>query len=280
MDDKMVEDDRCWDGNWLADGCIGMFIRLSEENFCEEELELYLEEQKEKGERLSTSNHRFKDAFVFLPTEGDELGWTRLKDQILKPRKLHVANGVIRMFLHGGCPPRIRIQKLEPEEMEELLDQKKLGNQAFSNHEYEKAIQHYEEALLYSNDLYVAPIDQVDEIVNILSNQAECYLRLKNYKDAGKAATDALMFNSNHVKSRLRRAKAEIAITHVSYLAQAEVDLQNILTDHCSKGGVKQVKEYLTKVEGLLDTERKKFEKQKPDSDWDTYLRVLKSTCW
>ena len=274
-DRKMAQDDGCWDGMWLADGLYGMMISLDSNDFCDDETEEFLDDQKEFG--LQTQE---QDEFLTFPLYGDEEAWAQLQTKVLDPRNLHIADGVIRRLCENNCPPRIRIRKLESEDMEELMKHKKLGNEAFSKKEYEKAIECYDEALLTISNLFVAPKEQVNEVVNVLSNQAECYLRLKQYQDAGAAATDALMFNCSHEKSRLRRAKAEMAIAGVYYLVQAKVDLESILEEKGSKAGLKQAKEYLEELEELLEMEKKKYEKKKPDSDWNLYIQILRAKCW
>ena len=55
--------------------------------------------------------------------------------------------------------------------------------------------------------LFVGRIDQISELVTILSNKSECLLRKYQYEEAIKVATDALIFQSDHLKSRIRRAK-------------------------------------------------------------------------
>ena len=279
--DEMAQDDRCWDGNWLADGLNLMFVGLnSGEDFCQNQMIEFLEEKEEAtvgGGGVLQEEHEF----LTLPLDGDEDAWAKMHIRILRPRKLHLAGGAIRSFTDGTCPPRIRIRKLESTEMEELLEHKKLGNEAFSSKEFEKAIKHYDDALMVVLlDMFVAPVEQINTIVSVLSNKAECQLRLKLYKDAGCTATDALMFDNNHEKSRLRRAKAELAIAGLPYLVQAQVDLQEIVENLYSKAGVKEAKELLNQLDEILDMEKKSKLNQDPDFDYDFYVRMLKSRCW
>lgn len=273
---NMAEDDRRWDGNWMTAGLNGMFASLDDDDFCENELDEFLEE---KEKTAGKSSLQMEDEFLILPPEGAD-GWFRVHHEILQPRGLHAASGLIRRFVEGSCPPRIRIRKLDPEEIQELLSHKKLGNEAFSRKEYEEAVEHYDDALMLVMDLFVAPLDQVKEVVNVLSNKAECYLRLKRYSDAGDTATEALMFDGSHEKSRLRRAKAELAIAGAPHLIQAQRDLNEIVENKVSKAGVNEAKEYLEQLDELLRMERKALEDKKPDSDWDFYVRLLKSKCW
>mmetsp|Transcript_2872 Transcript_2872/g.6765 ORF Transcript_2872/g.6765 Transcript_2872/m.6765 type:complete len:114 (+) Transcript_2872:477-818(+) len=113
----------------------------------------------------------------------------------------------------------------------------------------------------------------MQQVANVLSNKAECYLRLKQHEDAGDAATAALLLDNSHEKSRMRRAKAEMAIAGASYLIQAQVDLQEIVDERHSSTGVKQAKQILTMEKSI-------FQKANPDGDWRLYIRMIKATCW
>jgi tetratricopeptide (TPR) repeat protein len=276
--DEMTQDDRCWDGNWLAGGLNLMFVGLNSDEFCQNQMTEFLEE---KDEATIGGVLQEEHEFLTLPLDGDEDAWAKMHIRILRPRKLHLAGGAIRSFTDGTCPPRIRIRKLDSEEMEELLEHKKLGNQAFSSKEFEKAIEHYDDALIVVLlDMFVAPVEQINTIVSVLSNKAECELRLKRYKDAGCTATHALMFDNDHEKSRLRRAKAELAMAGLPYLVQAQVDLQEIVENLYSKAGVKEAKELLNQLDEILDMEKKSKLNQDPDFDYYFYVRMLKSKCW
>ena len=84
--------------------------------------------------------------------------------------------------------------------------------------------------------MYLVP-QQRAELVTLLSNQAECYLRLNKYEDAIVQASKALQLDRRHSKSLLRRAKATIRRSeqHGSTLlnsmaaASAAEDLQAII---------------------------------------------------
>ena len=276
---RMAQNDKCWDGNWMAEGLSGMMISLDDPDFCDDELEEFQDDLEDKPHLT------MEQEFLQIPQldGADDSGtedFRRLRQHILQPRHLHLCDGVVRRVAEGSCPPRIRIRKLESEEMDELLERKRLGNEAFGTKDYEKAIEHYDEALLFAARLYVAPADQIKEVVNVLSNQAECHLRLKQFKEAGSVATHALLFNNSHEKSRMRRAKAALYVAGVSYLVQAQVDLEEIVENHYSRAGVNEAQEYLEQLEELLEMERVTFEKKNPDSDWSLYIRLLRSKCW
>jgi len=282
----MAQDDRCWDGNWMADGYDGMFVFLTQDDFCDSEWEEFLEEQEEE----KNCSKKMCDEFLIVPSSEED--WANTYQETLQPRNLQIASGVIHIWTQDCCPSRIRICQLDDEEMAVLLEQKILGNKAFSDNDYKKALEYYEEALmaLCVHAPYVAPVNQMNEIIKILSNQAECYLQLKQYGDAGRMATYALLIDSDHVKSRLRRAKAELAIAKAPYLIQAQVDLHNIIFAQDEEGrlssfennnsGTEQAKACLTEVEDLLIEERKKHEEKNPNTDWDLFVRMMKSKCW
>ena len=272
----MAMDSRCWDGNWMADGHDGMFVHLSRDTFCDDEMEDFLEEQEEAGGKLQLDHE-----FLRIPVDADdENEWARIHMEILHPRKLVVASGVMHLCAQDSCPPQLRIQKIRPKEMEELLANKKKGNEEFAKKNFSKAIEYYDEALLFPQHLYVAPAEHVEQVVNVLSNKAECYLRLKQYEDAGDTATAALLLDNSHEKSRMRRAKAEMAISGASYLIQARVDLKEIVEQHYSSAGVKQAKQYLAELEGILAMEKRTFQTKNTKGQWDEYVRMLEALCW
>lgn len=275
----MADEDRYSDGNWLVDGLLlgGMFLKFNRDDFCDNELEEFQAEQDASPNAPVSMEHEFLN----MPSNGDEPGWARLHMEILKPRTLHVADFIARRFAEGTCPARIRIRSISPDDMQQLLAHKKVGNEAFSRKDYEQAIQHYNDALTAIRvDLFVAPSEHIKEVVNVLSNQAECYIRLKRYQNAGSTATCALMFDNGHEKSRMRRAKAELAIAGDSYLIQAQVDLQEVVENNSSKAGVKEATEYLEQLDELLTMEKATFQDRNPDGDWDSYVRMVKSKCW
>jgi tetratricopeptide (TPR) repeat protein len=284
---RMAQDDRCWNGNWSSAGLCAMFVNLDSESLEKEEWEEFLAEQQLK-EKSKSPSLRVEDEFINLDIPGDDQeSWARLHMRILQPRGLHIASGVVRRVVEDLCPTRIRIRKLDDEEFKELLEQKKAGNEAFSNKRYEEAIEKYDDALMLVDSLFVAPKSQVEQIVNVLSNQAECYLRLREYEDAGQAATDALMFDDGHGKSRMRRAKAALAIAGSSYLIQAQVDLEAIVNDeegqdnNISRPGSKQAKDYLEQLEEMWHMEKTTLlEKHGSDYDWDLYVGMMKAKCW
>lgn len=145
----------------------------------------------------------------FHHSPGDDM--YRLK-QSLFDRNLHLADGVLRRHFEETPPSSIQIECLEELEMKEMLEIKQRGNEMFEKGEYEGAIELYEQALFEVCCMFVGPKDQVEQIVAILSNQAECQLSLHLYRDAGETATNALIYMGYHDKYRIRRAKAGLAI--------------------------------------------------------------------
>ena len=76
--------------------------------------------------------------------------------------------------------------------------QKQKGNKAFKKRDYEKALRRYQEAL-----------DEIPYLVPVLSNMAQCHLKLKNYDDAIEYCTRALFLKPTWVKAYSRRALAK-----------------------------------------------------------------------
>ena len=97
-------------------------------------------------------------------------------------------------------------------------------------------------------------------------------------QDAGKLATDALLLDNGHEKSRMRRVKANIAGT--SYLVQAQVDLEEILNKTGTAAGVKEAKDYLNQLKELLENEKKTYRQNTPDGDWELFVDRMRAPCW
>ena len=128
-------------------------------------------------------------------------------------------------------------------------------------------------------------------MVNILSSQAECYLQLGEYENAGQLATYALLFDGQHVKSRVRRAKAELALARIDegraadYLVQAKIDLETVLVDNPNRKASKFLEDSPEKllrevVIPLLDRERRIYYDGYPGGNWELHVKVLEARCW
>ena len=215
--------------------------------------------------------------------------------QLLACRGLAMASILLRRMGADIAPPYVRIRWLREWERKKILECKKKANEARLFRKYEKAIQLYEGALSYfPARMFVAPIPDRDEMVNILSSQAECYLQLEDYENAGQLATYALLFDGQHVKSRVRRAKAELALARIDeelsadYLVQAKIDLETILVDgpsssHSSSSTyLEDSPEKLLKeiVLPLLERERIIYYDGYPGGNWELHVKVLEARCW
>jgi len=86
--------------------------------------------------------------------------------------------------------------KLRKETTAEVQKQK--GNKAFKRRDYEKALRRYQEAL-----------DEMPFLVPVLSNMAQCHLKLKNYDDTIEYCSRALFLKPSWVKAYSRRALAK-----------------------------------------------------------------------
>lgn len=106
-----------------------------------------------------------------------------------------------------------RARHIPSDDYRAMLHQKEKGKRSFFRGQFKSALDSYKKAEeLMGGDIsgiYLVPFQRT-EMVTILSNQAECYLRLKKYEDAIIQATKALQLDRRHNKSLLRRAKATI----------------------------------------------------------------------
>lgn len=274
------------DGMWLTDGYNGMMMSLTEDDFLEEQEADFQDDQMASNGELI-----YADEFVrFPPREEleDDLFWVTLRS-----RKLSVATLVVRRCSEGLCPPLIRIQRMEEHAVNRMLEFKAKGNQAFASKDYEKAIEFYENALHNMNfprAMFIAPEEQMSEVVTILSNKAECELRLHRHYDTCHSATDALLLDGGHEKSRIRRAKAELVLgkqegtgKSVGIFVQANVDLEDVLRNDSgtsTDAGIKTAQTLLKDVNRCLKTAKDEYLQKNPDTDWDFWVRQLSSTCW
>jgi len=125
--------------------------------------------------------------------------------------------------------------QIDPDIYRGMLKEKDKGNRAFSRGQYKSALDCYLQAEKMMggevSGIYLVP-NQRAEMVKVLSNQAECYLRMKKYEEAFIQATTALQLDKRHQKSMLRRAKAIIYSSerlNSMVAAQAAEDLQSII---------------------------------------------------
>ena len=100
--------------------------------------------------------------------------------------------------------------------------------------------------------------------------------------------------DGQHVKSRVRRAKAELALARIDeelsadYLVQAKIDLETILVDgpsssHSSSSTyLEDSPEKLLKeiVLPLLERERIIYYDGYPGGNWELHVKVLEARCW
>lgn len=265
------------DGLWLYDGPLAMMIIFDDNEF------MCSQEDEWQHDLLDDPNLKREDEFVELkPDTIIELVAS------LKDRDIHIASGVLRRILtHTAYPTEVRITRLTDDEMEEFLAMKKEGNDLFLAKKYQEAAEMYLEALdsSLSGPYYITPKNQVKEMINVLSNQAECYLQLQDYDAAARAATDALLLDGDHVKSRVRRAKAELALYKKKFtlpvLAQAGNDLQMVLNDpEAGKLAIESAKKMLAEIHEYLKVEQLKCSKEKSPDYFDFMMQTLVQSCW
>lgn len=287
-----INNDFAYDGMWSFSGFGGMMVKLAED---------FVKSKQE----LSGNTAEIQDEAIFLnlrdinPTNEEAI--IRIHEH-LEERDLHMADGVLRRILEGCCPPQLEITRLDEQTtMTQLLNLKLEGNQHFVERGYREAIYCYDASLEsiplpQRSNLFVAPKHQIREIVNILSNKAECLLRKAKYEEAAEAATEALVFDSSHEKSRLRRAKAcleigmydrfeassrgDKSLTGVACLVQAKYDLEEILRENPTTDGRKAAQSVHKKVEKLLEGAKKKVLDNDPETEWDMAVLKIESKCW
>mmetsp|Transcript_30514 Transcript_30514/g.50709 ORF Transcript_30514/g.50709 Transcript_30514/m.50709 type:complete len:292 (+) Transcript_30514:83-958(+) len=101
--------------------------------------------------------------------------------------------------------------KIDDAEFKKMMAFKDKGNRSFQRAQYYSALKNYRlaEQLIGGEVMGMYLIaSQRAELVKVLSNQAECYLRMKKYEDALSKSTAALKLDSRHEKSILRHTKA------------------------------------------------------------------------
>ena len=248
--------DETHDGLWPAVGLDGMLMTLDDhESFMIEQDMGFLDDVDIGDVQLSQRENEFVKLDMATIVE---------VGQSLRDRNLTIASCVTRRLVEGYCPPVIRITRLDDTDMEELIEHKQRGNQLFMARRYQDAIEAYDEALMrcVSQHLFISPSNQVDEVMNVLSNMAECHLRLNEFNEASRSATEALLFDADHEKSRIRRAKAELALykstKSIPYLAQACHDLEFILDDEIdvSDNAIETARALLDEASSFMEREK------------------------
>jgi len=89
-----------------------------------------------------------------------------------------------------------------------ILSLKEQGNQQFMQKKFRNASRYYLRAIKIYDDSYGSQGEQRNTKSILYSNLAECYLNLKQFSQALKAAVNALDVDQQNLKARLRLAKA------------------------------------------------------------------------
>lgn len=168
-----------------------------------------------------------------------------------------------RQQLEDSCILRVNEQAFA-----RILNLKKQGNHAFCTGDYARALEYYHETHWQHSHFQEGVFldgQQRTEKVNILSNQAECHLRLGQHAEAQMDATQALVLDKRHVKSLIRRAKAtyrgyvlddcEFTSMKVNPIAaaQAQQDLEKVI--RMGGQGVEEAKKLHETIDATLQKE-------------------------
>jgi tetratricopeptide (TPR) repeat protein len=307
-----INNDLAFDGMWSFAGFNGMMVQLAEDFVKAQHAKKAQQKTTSSSGKQDDKDDDDEENYIYFnnfdPSNQESMIECQEK---LNERNLHLADGVLRRLVEGCCPSKIPICRLDEETtMKRMVEYKLKGNHHFTRHEFREAIDHYDDALSCipnnnnnnnNNYLFIAPIHQIQQIVNVLSNKAECLLRKGKCEDAAETTTEALIFMNDHEKSRIRRAKANIEIGKydryeitsrgssemdgAAYLIQAKYDLEEVLdidADDSSEG--KETAEKLSsKVNRLLKNAKKKVLDKNPTmnaNEWDLNVLKIQSRCW
>ncbi|CAD8064411.1 unnamed protein product [Paramecium primaurelia] len=88
----------------------------------------------------------------------------------------------------------------------QVILNKEQANELFKQQEFQKAIEKYTECIQELNQKQSLNEEELEQLVIIYSNRAQCQLKLLDYNQALLDCNKALNLNSNHQKSLLRRS--------------------------------------------------------------------------
>lgn len=149
----------------------------------------------------------------------------------------------------------------------QAVAKKEEGNKYFKEKKYSMALQLYDECLeLLGGDICTIFLKgtQREEAVKVLSNKAECYLRLKDYMEAVDSTSTALAIDKKHEKSLMRRAKAGYQMAYLQRdrfgpnpfgIGKAIEDLEQIIRFGGDSDGATEARAFKTRIENKLRSE-------------------------
>eukprot|EP00966_Prymnesium_polylepis_P129018 2983595-Prymnesium_polylepis.1 len=109
-------------------------------------------------------------------------------------------------------PPASIAPQLDDAGYATVLADKAEGNAAFASGRHAAAIDAYDRAMSRYDGRPGGAGAQREEKLRLLSNRAECCLKLGRWSEAVESATAALRLDGAHAKSLLRRAKARLLL--------------------------------------------------------------------
>eukprot|EP00980_Cylindrotheca_fusiformis_P017576 scaffold5517_cov135-Cylindrotheca_fusiformis.AAC.6 len=274
------EDEDSCDEIVLFDNDEGEISDLEEfGDYCYRGNDLLLDDVQKDGRRMVSVVHSRKD-----PATGDFFQERKSVQECVKCGLEEVEPGVFsslwyfaylfgekegkRAWADAANSRRIRERggkaiRINDDVFASVQSEREKGNRNFQRGQYNSALRSYlsAEKLIGVPGMYLIP-EQRDELVKILSNQAECYLRMMKYAAARDAANAALVLDKNHMKSLLRRGKAvyygakKLKIFN-SEVAAAVEDLRLVV--EANEGGTQEAQEFIDLINENLRTVAPQF---------------------
>ncbi|KAI8840530.1 hypothetical protein BC829DRAFT_435912 [Chytridium lagenaria] len=139
---------------------------------------------------------------------------------------------------------------------EEAVALKEQGNVAFKAKEWDAARKSYMDAL------YICPLDETVERSKLLSNIAACDLEQEEWEDCVKTCTEALELDSEFLRPRIRRAKANMKLDNSASMSSALEDWQEVLK---REAGNKEAREWVVRLPSRIQEVQEREKKEMMD---------------
>jgi hypothetical protein len=142
-------------------------------------------------------------------------------------------------LVHAFCAalPPSSFGSLAEDELREVAAQRAAGNSSFLTSDFAAAIERYNAALQVFGGRLGSEAQRAEKS-KLLSNKAECLLKLARWRDSARAATAALAADAGNAKARCRRARALVELG-----TQEDVDLASSDLRELRRAGVSDLAE-------------------------------------